>query len=176
MCDLRSFTEMANRLQRSELIEVLNRSFEVIEAPIETNDGEILKFIGDGLLAIFRAESGMDDACRRAFAAAGEATASLAKMREEAEHWAWPDIEFAMGLHVGEVAYGNVGGRHRLDFTVLGAAVNYASRLQGLAKTLDTQIVSSHDFAEYLPGQLIELGSHALRGIGDAEQIYAPAV
>jgi adenylate cyclase len=78
-----------------------------------------------------------------------------------------------MGLHVGEVAYGNVGGRTRLDFTVLGPAVNYASRLQELAKRLGQSVLISRDFAAALTDELVNLGSHPLRGIGKAEQVFA---
>lgn len=174
MCDMRGFTALSNRAERQVVVELLDAWFERIEAAIEAHDGEILKFMGDGLLAIFRADPDKVDACRRGYAAALHAGASLAVgfgsaclARDEAP------IGFAMGLHVGEVAYGNVGGRRRLDFTVLGPAVNYASRLEDLAKRLDAPLLISQDFARCVPGGPVELGVYPLRGIGDAERIYA---
>jgi adenylate cyclase len=81
-------------------------------------------------------------------------------------------VEFVVGLHVGEVGYGNIGGRRRLDFTVLGPAVNYASRLQDLAKSLGHHVLSSRKFSELISARVIDRGDHPLRGIGDAERIF----
>ena len=81
-------------------------------------------------------------------------------------------MEFVVGLHVGEVAYGNIGGRRRLDFTVLGPAVNYASRLQDLAKSLSRGILLSREFSRLISNPVVDLGDHSLRGIGDAERIF----
>jgi adenylate cyclase len=173
MCDMRGFTAMSNRLERSAMIEILNRSFEAIEAPVEAQGGEILKFIGDGLLAIFRADRDLGDSCRRALEAAIEAQAALSRLGGESADQ--PPASFAMGLHVGEVAYGNVGGRRRLDFTVLGPAVNYASRLQDLAKRLDAPVLISQAFAGSDPDRFRDIGLHPLRGISAAEQVFAPA-
>lgn len=173
MCDMRAFTALANRAEQRVVIGLLNDWFERLETAVDANGGEILKFMGDGMLAIFRADARRAEACERAYAAAGQAGAALAGFSAACEACGEAPIGYAMGLHVGEVAYGNVGGRFRLDFTVLGPAVNYASRLEGLAKRLNRPILMSRDFAECLPGQLVPLGLHPLRGIGRAEQIYA---
>ena len=172
MCDMRGYTILSSRADRTQIVATLNAWFERIEPAIEVHGGEILKFMGDGLLAIFRAEADAVDACRRACAAARDIRTRLVGW--EALGPGSPRIGgFALGLHVGEVAYGNVGGRRRLDFTVLGSAVNYASRLQDLAKRLDRPAVASAHFAARLSEPLIDLGVHPLRGIGRAERVYA---
>ena len=173
MCDLRGFTVMSMQRERDVVIETLNTWFESVAGAVEGRDGEILKFMGDGLLAIFSSGGDVSEACRRAFAAALDAQTAIAAVNEERRPRGAPVIGFAMGLHVGEVAYGNVGGRTRLDFTVLGPAVNYASRLQDLAKRLRQPVLVSREFAEMLKGDVVELGAYPLRGISKAEQVFA---
>jgi adenylate cyclase len=172
MCDLRGFTVLSKKHERDVVIETLNAWFDGIAVAVEAHGGEILKFMGDGLLAIFRADPDISEACLRAFAAALDAQTSISTLNAERRSKA-PPIGFAMGLHVGEVAYGNVGGRTRLDFTVLGPAVNYASRLQDLAKRLGQSVLVSRDFANAVAGEVVELGTYPLRGIGKAEQVFA---
>jgi adenylate cyclase len=173
MSDLRGFTVLSKQRERLHVIDTLNAWFDSNVAAVEAHGGEILKFMGDGLLAIFRAESDAADACRRAFAATADTGLAVAAVNTERAAAGEPPIEFAMGLHVGEVAYGNVGGLKRLDFTVLGPAVNYASRLQGLAKRLGQPVLVSNAFAECVAEQLVDAGAHPLRGIGRAEQVFA---
>jgi adenylate cyclase len=173
MADLRGFTALSKLRERDVVIETLNLWFDSITTAIEAEDGEVLKFMGDGLLAIFRAEAGVADACRRAYKAASAAAAVIKEHNSTRGNGGAPIIEFAVGLHVGEVAYGNVGGRRRLDFTVLGPAVNYASRLQDLAKRLNQPMLASREFAEALHQDVPELGSYPLRGIGASERVFA---
>lgn len=175
ICDMRDFTAMSNRHDLPEVIETLNAWFGCIEEAVDGQKGEILKFMGDGLLAIFRADPDAADACRRALAATVAARDAVAafNLKQDAETPDAPTIAFGMGLHVGDVAYGNVGGSHRLDFTVLGPAVNYASRLQDLAKHLEEPILTSQAFAECAPADLVDLGVHALRSIGETERVFA---
>jgi adenylate cyclase len=175
MSDLRGFTEMSKKQARPVLIETLNAWFDGMASAVETHDGEILKFMGDGLLAIFRTDGAAGEACLRAYAAASEAGAAIATLNVERRRAKHPAIGFAMGLHVGEVAYGNVGGRQRLDFTVLGPAVNYAARLQDLAKRLNQPLLVSRAFADRIAQPLTAFGAHPLRGIGRAEEVFAPA-
>lgn len=173
MCDMRGYTALSSRAARGEIIETLDAWFDRIEAAVEAHGGEILKFIGDGVLTIFRADPDTADACRRAHEATKEIARTLANFKPAGASEGQPVIGFAIGLHVGEVAYGNVGGRRRLDFTVLGTAVNYASRLQDLAKRIGNPVLVSSDFAACLPEPLADLGSHPLRGIGRAERVFA---
>lgn len=172
MADLRGFTSLSNAVGLTHVIETLDAWFECVAAAIETHRGEILKFMGDGLLAIFPAEADSADACRRAAAAALDAFRSVDKLNAERSARGGEAVEFVVGLHVGEVAYGNIGGRRRLDFTVLGPAVNYASRVQDLAKSLGRGILMSKSFSSLVAGPVVDLGKHSLRGIGDAERIF----
>ena len=150
MADLRGFTSLSNAVGLTHVIETLDAWFECVAAAVEAHRGEILKFMGDGLLAIFPAEADSADACRRAAAAALDSFRGVEALNAERSAGGMDAVEFVVGLHVGEVAYGNIGGRRRLDFTVLGPAVNYASRLQDLAKSLDRPILVSRVFAGQL--------------------------
>jgi adenylate cyclase len=173
MSDLRGFTLMSKQREQPFVIDTLNAWFDSNAAAVHSHGGEILKFMGDGLLAIFRAESDAADACRRAFGATTDTRQSIATVNAARLQDGEPKIDFAIGLHVGEVAYGNVGGQNRLDFTVLGPAVNYASRLQDLAKRLGRQVLISSAFADCVAERLVDAGAHPLRGIGRAEQVFA---
>jgi adenylate cyclase len=173
MCDLRGFTELSKSRQILSVIELLNAWFDCIATAVGKHDGEILKFMGDGLLVVFRADGDFAKACRRALAAAIDARNAVAALNGERDYFGERPIDFVMGIHAGEVAYGNVGSRRRLDFTVLGPAVNYASRLQDLAKRLNQPALISREFAAMAPGEFSDLGVHPLRGIGKAEQVYA---
>jgi adenylate cyclase len=116
MCDMRGYTALSSRAARGEIIETLDAWFDRIEAAVEVNGGEILKFIGDGVLTIFRADPDAADACRRAHEATKAIAGSLAGFKPAGASEGQPAIGFAIGLHVGEVAYGNVGGRRRPRF------------------------------------------------------------
>jgi adenylate cyclase len=172
MTDLRGFTAMSNQQGLAEVVETLDAWFESVAAAVDAHGGEILKFMGDGLLAIFSSEGDSADSCRRAAAAALEACQGVDALNTERTAAGQAPVEFVVGLHVGEVGYGNIGGRRRLDFTVLGPAVNYASRVQDLAKNLDRSILLSRKFSQLISAPVIDLGDHPLRGIGDAERIF----
>jgi adenylate cyclase len=167
-CDMRGFTRWSDVASREEVIETLNAWFECIADPVETGNGEILKFIGDGLLAIFPGAGNPGEACRRALAAACAAVANVARLNTTLAR----PIAFGLALHVGEVAFGNIGSRKRLDFTVIGPAVNHAARLQELTKTLQRTVLASGVFAACAGGGLVPLGRHALRDVAAAEDIY----
>jgi len=173
MADLRGFTALSNARGLTHVIGTLDAWFECVAAAIASHGGEILKFMGDGLLAIFPAEADSADACRRAADAALHSFLGVELLNAERAEVGDEPVEFVIGLHVGEVAYGNIGGRRRLDFTVLGPAVNYASRLQELAKSLDLPILVSKVFASQIPEPAVAAGTHALRGIGEAEDVFA---
>jgi adenylate cyclase len=173
MCDLRGFTLMSKRNDRQFVVDTLNLWFDTVAVAVEAEGGEVLKFMGDGLLAIFRAESEPASACRGAYAATLAVEAAMASLNAARTSAGLAPLDYVIGLHVGEVAYGNVGGSRRLDFTVLGPAVNYASRLQDLAKRLGHRILLSRDFAAFIPDRLVDLGGHSLRGVGRAERIFA---
>ncbi len=169
--DLRGFTELSSRSTPRQVIDTLNELFECQVPLIEAHGGEVLKFIGDGLLAIFPiGEHSVEQCVASALEAANASQAALAKRNAGATE----AIAFGLALHVGEVAYGNVGGASRLDFTVIGAAVNLAARLEGLTGKLGRPMVVSEEFAKYTHTPLDDLGSFDLKGVGAAQRVFAP--
>lgn len=170
--DLRGFTALSQTKGRDELLALLNDYFDAITGPIVEHEGEILKFIGDAVLAIF--PLGDDDACQRAFDAAMAAKAALADAN--ATRIERGDTAFAAGmaLHVGEVMYGNIGSAERLDFTVIGPAVNLASRIESLCPVLGADLLMSSAFKDRLdPAVPLESqGLHRLKGIEDAVEVF----
>lgn len=173
--DVRGFTAASDALPGTEIISLLNDYFEVMSQPIEERGGEILKFIGDGLLAIFpldpdSAEGDADAALKAAI----EAQTLLRGRNAIRKKHGKPVIEHALGLHVGDVSYGNIGSPTRLDFTVIGPAVNLASRLQGLAKELGYPIVTSDLIARMVKLPVKPLGRHPIRGLRAPVEIFAP--
>src|ERR1700722_19483579 len=134
--------------------------------------GEVLKFMGDGLLAIFPivAENEVDEVCRRTLSCAQEFKQSVAELPPSGEHEA--PIRFGLALHVGEVMYGNIGGGNRLDFTCIGPAVNLAARLEKVAAKLGRAVVASDAFAQRLPQDFAELGAFELAGFRSAETVH----
>ena len=168
--DLRGFTELSSRSAPRQVIDTLNELFECQVPAIEGHGGEVLKFMGDGLLAIF--PIGTDSVASRASAAweaAAEAQRALAKRNLSAPS----PIAFGVALHVGEVAYGNVGGSSRLDFTVIGAAVNLTARLEGLTSKLGRDVIVSEDLASALDVALEDLGQFDLKGVGSPSRAFA---
>ncbi|MEZ5932974.1 MAG: adenylate/guanylate cyclase domain-containing protein [Alphaproteobacteria bacterium] len=177
--DLRGFTAMSETTARDELLDRLNLYFDAVAGPVTERGGEILKFIGDAMLAIF--PLAVDGACANALAAAIEAEAALAALNRERSRTGAPPLAAGIALHVGEVMYGNIGSATRLDFTVIGPAVNLASRIEGLCKTLGPSILLSDDFAARCMGggngggaPLRSLGRHHLRGIAREIEIFSP--
>ena len=162
-CDLRDFTVLSNELPAARLLQLLDRYFETVSGAVVDEGGEILKFIGDAMLAIFPVgEAGPADACRRAL---GAAITALDRFEVDVATLARP-IAFGTSLHIGEVFYGNIGARDRLDFTVIGPAVNLAARVQGQCTALATPLLMTSTFTAYLERtDLRSLGSHALKGI-----------
>jgi len=177
--DLRGFTELAGSVAPSTLIGVLNDLFECQVPAIERHGGEVLKFIGDGLLAIF--PLGDADAARAhavgdaAVAAASEAFAALASLNDARAGRGEPPIRFGLALHVGDVAYGNIGGAGRLDFTCIGPAVNLAARLEGLTGKLTHPWVASAEFARLTTRPMKEVGAFELKGVAGSQTVFAPA-
>ena len=145
--DLRRFTQLSDRLPGERVIRVLNELFDLQAKAITSHGGEILKFIGDGLLAIFPVASPAD-AARAAGNALAAARETLAALRGQAPSEGEPPLEIVVALHYGTVIYGNVGSVDRLDFTVIGPAVNLVSRIEAVAKSRDLPLIVSDDFAE----------------------------
>jgi len=174
ICDLRNFTAMTDSSARGRIVTLLNRWFERIGAAIQERHGDILKFMGDGLLAVFPLTESRTLACDRALDAAIDALARTEALNAELAAEGISPLRFGIGLHCGEVAFGNIGTRERLDFTVIGPAVNLASRLQDLTKALDTPILASADFAAASSRVLRTLGARAVRGLATEIAVFAP--
>ena len=174
--DLRGFTAFADRLPPHELIGLLDSCFDCMVRPVTRRGGEILKFLGDGLLAVFSAEQRhRDETCALALAAASEALDLmdlLARERRE-DGRSTPGLDIA--LHVGKVLYGNVGTDARLDFTVIGPAVNEASRIEALCEPLGCHLLISAAFAHACPQTLRSLGRHTLRGVAKPQELFTLA-
>ncbi len=173
-CDLRGFTPLSASLPPEGVVAVLNEFFGAVAGAVEDEDGEILKFIGDAALAIFpvREEREMSVACAAALRASRQVRAAVDRVNEARAARGDSTLRFGMGLHVGEVSYGNIGGENRLDFTVIGSAVNLAARLDGLCGALDEPLLASAVVAAALPGQLVSRGAHVLKGIEGAQEVF----
>lgn len=178
LCDLRRFTELSTSLPRGEMLALLNAYFDCVGEPIERHGGEILKFIGDAVLAVWPAatDTAVYTGCGNALAAAREARGHcLAFNRERAGTAAEPNVDFGIALHVGDVTYGNIGTGNRLDFTVIGPAVNLVARLEGLCATLEEPILVSREFTEANMGRFDSLGRHTLKGVAQPAEIFRPS-
>jgi adenylate cyclase len=176
--DLRSFTALSDRLPGNRMIALLNALFDAQAKAIHDHGGEILKFIGDGLLAIFpieRAEMAAG-AARQALEAAMEAIAAVSGLGDELAAVGEPPLHIVVALHLGTVIYGNIGAANRLDFTVIGPAVNLVSRVEAVAKALNLAIVVSDEFARAYGGPLRSLGTHQLRGLATPHELFAPGL
>jgi len=173
--DLRQSTTMADTMSREDYLAVLNQYFDCVVGSIIDNGGEVLKFIGDAVLAIFPIENPLDihpDACASALLAVRAADEQITEVnlsrREEGQN----SLNFGTALHRGTITYGNVGTEQRLDFTVIGPAVNEAARIEDLCKTLDKPVLMSSAFAKGATGAVISLGEHPLRGVKDPQEIF----
>jgi adenylate cyclase len=173
--DLRGFTTITDSAEPDEIIPLLNDYADVVISAIHQHGGEVLKLIGDGTLAIFRADDPAD-ACTRALAAEAtmrDAVRVLNARRAEAGH---PTTVPYLGLHVGEVFYGNIGSDDRLDFTVVGPAVNEVSRVASMCRSVDRLLLVSEDFVTATPAdaraRLVSVGRFALRGVGRAQELF----
>src|SRR5215471_427517 len=160
--DLRGFTKLSDHVASEEIIAILDRVFDAQARAIADHRGEILKFIGDGLLAIFplAAFEGVADAAMNAVEHASLGSESL---------------KMVVALHYGTVIYGNIGAADRLDFTVIGPSVNLVSRIEAVAKSIDLPLVVSGDFARAYGGALRSLGPHKLRGLDQTHELFVPA-
>jgi adenylate cyclase len=177
--DLRSFTPLADSLPGDELITLLDGCFDCMVRPVNRHGGEVLKFLGDGLLAIFRlSERRRSEICASALAAASEALDLMEVMAAERLKDGKPTPGLDIALHVGTVQYGNVGTDERLDFTVVGPAVNEAARIEVLCKELGQALLVSEAFAEAADDSrrhLVSLGLHRLRGVRDETELFTLA-
>jgi adenylate cyclase len=170
--DLRGFTRITDT-EPEQVVSLLNDYSDVIVSTIQEHGGDVLKLIGDGTLAIFTAEN-RAHSCSSALAAAIAAREGVAKLNNRRSAEKKPTTDMYLGLHVGEVFYGNVGSRERLDFTVLGPAVNEASRIAAMCRSVDQPILLSAAFAEVgeMKHRLVSVGRYALRGVSQPRELF----
>ncbi len=172
--DLRGFTPMSSRIEARELIAWLNDYFSVVGRAITEHDGEILKFIGDAVLAVWPVTTGRprEATCRAALAAARAANAGLDALNASRAARGLSPLEHGIGLHVGAAQYGNIGAEGRLDFTVIGPAVNTAARLEGTCSKIERRLVASSEFASAVGDSLVRAGDVELKGLEGRHPIY----
>lgn len=173
ICDLRNFTHISDLWPRDDVIELLNGYFDAMCDPIEEFGGEILKFMGDGLLAIFPLSN--PDACGNLLKAIARAQRSLIALNEINRQKGHDPLGYGIGVHVGDVMYGNIGSKPRLDFTVIGPAVNIASRLETLTKETGRNVLFSEEFVRMAGNEtgFESLGPWLLRGLETPVEVYA---
>ena len=172
ICDLRGFTAISELWPRDDVIELLNGYFDAMSMPIEENGGETLKFMGDGMLAIFPLDK--PNACERAMKAVLGARAAMAQLNNARSSAGTEPLGYGIGIHVGDVMYGNIGSRARLDFTVIGPAVNVASRLETLTKQVGRHVLFSAAYVEQRGSDagLEAVGAFPLRGVGHPIEVF----
>jgi adenylate cyclase len=170
--DLRGFTRITDTAPE-QVIPLLNDYADVIVSAIHEHGGDVLKLIGDGTLAIFTADNRIN-ACRAAKSAAIAARAGIVELNQRRAADDKPITDMYLGLHVGEVFYGNVGGRERLDFTVIGPAVNEASRIAAMCRSVDQPVLMSSAFANVgdMRRHLVSVGRYALRGVARPQELF----
>ncbi len=176
LSDLEGFTRIVDEHGAARVLPLLDDCADPQVAAIHAHGGTVLKFIGDGILAIFPVGDDAAQAGRRALAAAGAALDAIDEVRARRTAAGLPATGAYLALHLGEVSYGNIGGVDRLDFTVIGPAVNEAARMSAMCRPLGQDILVSQALADAVPGlhaRLVPLGDHALRGVARPQALYA---
>ena len=175
--DLRDSTSLAGALSQEAFLELLNGYFECTAGAVLAHGGEVLLLIGDAVLAIFPAREGGGDetrACKAALAAAQEARQRLDRLNEVRAGSGLGPLDFGVGLHLGEVVFGNIGVPERLQFTVVGPTANEVARLEDLTKDLSRPVLAGVEFTERVALEWISLGTHDLRGVEGPREVFAP--
>lgn len=177
--DIRDFTPTSDTSSGAAVIELLNAVFETLAATLRPHGGEVLKFLGDGMLATLSFEEpDRVKTCRAALDAAVETVRALATLNSTRIASGLPPVTVDLALHVGDVLYGNVGAADRLDFTVVGPAVNEVARIEALCAPLQQTVLTSAEFAAAADSgdtRLVSLGHYNLRGVREAKEIFALA-
>jgi adenylate cyclase len=176
-CDLQGFTRISEAASQDDVLRLLNDYLEVIVGAIQKRGGQVLKFMGDGLLAIFPLDERVTEpVCRIALDTADDVSAQIAELNRRRSAEQKPVTDFYIALHLGDVLYGNIGSRDRLDFTVVGPAVNEVSRIEAMCRPLEQSILVSAAFAEASQachsGRLVSLGRYALRGVRRPQELF----
>jgi adenylate cyclase len=177
LADLRGFTALTDRAPGNDVVGWLNQHLECIGDAITERDGEVLKFLGDGLLAVFASERiGAERACSEALSAAVDACGRNVALNARRATEGGPALDLSIALHFGDVVYGNIGMARRLDFTVVGPAVNEVSRMEALGKALGRELLLSQSIAQRCGHPVLSLGPHELRGITGVREMNVLAL
>jgi adenylate cyclase len=175
-CDLQGFTKIADTTPPDELIKLLNDYFENMVEPIHAAGGQVLKFMGDGLMAIFELDKADNaDVCRIALDTVEETRRRISEVNVVRKAAGQPTTEFYIAMHLGDVQYGNIGSKDRLDFTVVGPAVNEVSRIEAMCRPLEQDVIVSSAFSKAAANcqdRLVSLGRYALRGVRRPEELF----
>jgi adenylate cyclase len=177
MVDMRGSTLLAEREGRQVYIDTLNQFFDAVAMPFNRNGGEILSFVGDGFLAIYpcgRHREPSEYAAQAAMNATRQAVTRMEELNADRERQSLAPVRYGVGLHMGNVMFGNVGLRDRLTFSAFGASVNEVHRLQGLTKKFGKQVLASGAFVNYCGGNWLSLGEEPLRGIRQKVKVLEP--
>jgi adenylate cyclase len=173
--DLRGFTRISEQAAPEQIIPLLNDYAEAVISAIYGNGGDVLKLIGDGTLAIFAAAPA-EEACRNAMAAHSVLQERVAQLNQRRAQNSLPTTHVYVGLHIGEVFYGNIGSDERLDFTVVGPAVNEVARIAAMCRSVDRNVLLSQAFADAMArlerGRLVSVGRYALRGVERPQELF----
>ncbi len=174
--DMRHSTQLADSMTGEAFLRALNEYFESTAGAVLKHNGEVLRFIGDAVLAIFpiRSERDAKESCRFAIEAARAAEANMACVNKERGSRGEPSLDFGLGLHVGEVLFGNIGVPERVEFSVVGPAANQVARLESLTKTVGMRILVSKAFADNMEDTWVRVGEYELRGVDSPVPVYAP--
>jgi len=175
LSDLRGFTSLSDRLPAETIVDILNQYFDCQVPAIREHGGEILKFMGDGLLAVFPiAKDGgnLSEVCGRALEASRKARANVDAMHYPSAGNAIERFRFGVALHIGSILFGNIGGMSRLDFTCIGPAVNLAARLEKIASRLHRTVVASAAFAGACHNDWTDLGEFPIAGFSQAQRVF----
>ena len=173
--DLHGYTHISDNSPPEQIIPLLNDYAEIVISAVHGHGGDVLKLIGDGTLAIFTAEN-RQEACAAALAAAAQMRRDAAELNGHRAEAGLPTTSVYLALHAGEVFYGNIGSKDRLDFTVIGPAVNEVSRILAMSRSVEQDLLLSESFAEALGpdmrGRLVSVGRYALRGVGRPQELF----
>ena len=175
--DMRNSTHLCETLSHSDYLAALNQYFACTAGAVMEGGGEVLRFVGDAVLAIFPIDDGgysPEEACAKALAAARMAEDKLEKINTTRRETGQQELDFGLGLHVGEVMYGNIGVPARVEFSVTGPAANEVARLENLTKETGNRVVVSARFSRHLAVDWRPLGAHRLRGVSGEQEVFAP--
>ena len=173
MCDLRGFTSLSEKNAPGDVLVALNQYFSCVVTSVQEHGGEILKFIGDAVLAIFPVADDERGACQRALLAARQAFAALDITNQSRQEQGQELLQFGLALNLGRAFYGNIGTPTRLDFTVIGPTVNEAARIESLCSSLGHRLLVSKSFADSVENaDLVSVGRHSLKGVADARELF----